>query len=92
MVRRRQVEAGLARIHPHMFRHTFSHTYLKLGGSEGDLVRITGWKDCQMLDRYGGSVAAERARDWHDQLSPRMRLWPRCRLRAALTVRERPRG
>lgn len=74
MVRRRQVEAGLARIHPHMFRHTFSHTYLKLGGSEGDLVRITGWKDRQMLDRYGASVASERAREAHDQFSPRKRL------------------
>jgi len=74
MVRRRQEEAGIARIHPHMFRHTFAHEYLRSGGAEGDLVRITGWKDRQMLDRYGASVAAERARDAHDRHSPRKRL------------------
>ncbi len=74
MVRRRQIEAGLPKIHPHMFRHTFAHNYLRAGGSEGDLVRITGWRDRQMLDRYGASVAAERARDAHDRYSPRKRL------------------
>jgi site-specific recombinase XerD len=74
MVRRRQEEAGLPKIHPHMFRHTFAHNYLKGGGSEGDLVRVTGWKDRQMLDRYGASVASERARDAHDRFSPRKRL------------------
>lgn len=71
MVGRRQQEAGLPKIHPHMFRHTFAHMYLRGGGSEGDLVRITGWRDRQMLDRYGSSVAAERARDAHDRFSPR---------------------
>lgn len=71
MVRRRQEEAGIPKIHPHMFRHTFAHNYLKAGGAEGDLTRITGWKDRQMLDRYGASVAAERARDAHDRFSPR---------------------
>lgn len=71
MVRRRQEDAGIARIHPHIFRHTFAHMYLKNGGAEGDLVRITGWKDRQMLDRYGASVAAERAREAHDTFSPR---------------------
>jgi site-specific recombinase XerD len=74
MVRRRQEQAGIRRIHPHVFRHTFAHNYLKGGGSEGDLVRITGWKDRQMLDRYGASVASERAREAHDQFSPRKRL------------------
>lgn len=74
MVRRRQEQGGLPRINPHMFRHTFAHEYLKGGGSEGDLVRITGWKDRQMLDRYGASVASERAREAHDRFSPRKRV------------------
>ncbi len=74
MIHRRQEEAGVARIHPHMFRHTFAHNYLKNGGSEGDLVRITGWKDRQMLDRYGASVASERAREAHDRFSPRKKI------------------
>lgn len=71
MVRRRQEEVGLSPIHPHMFRHTFMHTYLLNGGSEGDLVRIAGWNSRQMLDRYGKSVASERAREAHDRFSPR---------------------
>ena len=71
MVRRRQEEAGMPHIHPHMFRHTFMHQYLLNGGSEGDLVRIAGWNSRQMLDRYGKSAASERAREAHDKFSPR---------------------
>ncbi len=74
MVRRRQKEAGIPKIHPHMFRHTFAHNCLTGGGAEGDLVRITGWKDRQMLDRYGARVASERAREAHDRFPPRRAL------------------
>jgi site-specific recombinase XerD len=71
MVHRRQEQAGVAEIHPHLFRHTFMHSYLLNGGAEGDLVRIAGWNSRQMLDRYGKSVASERAREAHDKFSPR---------------------
>jgi site-specific recombinase XerC len=71
MVQRRCEEAGIPDIHPHQFRHTFAHQYLRAGGNEGDLMRGTGWKSRQMVDRYGASAASERAREAHDQFSPR---------------------
>jgi site-specific recombinase XerC len=71
MVQRRCEEAGIAAIHPHMFRHTFAHLYLKAGGNEGDLMKVTGWRSRQMVDRYGASAAAERAAEAHDRFSPR---------------------
>jgi site-specific recombinase XerD len=71
MVRRRCTEAGIKPIHPHVFRHTFAHMYLKSGGNEGDLMQVTGWKDRQMVDRYGASAASERALDAHERFSPR---------------------
>ena len=36
-------------------------TSLSNGGSEGDLMRLTGWKSRAMLDRYGADMAQQRA-------------------------------
>jgi hypothetical protein len=33
----------------------------KSGGSEGDLMRLNGWKSRQMVDRYADDVANQRA-------------------------------
>jgi site-specific recombinase XerD len=74
MVKRRCRQAGLNPIHPHQFRHTFAHTFLAEGGNERDLMSLAGWESPQMLQRYGSSLAAERARDAHRRLSPRDRL------------------
>lgn len=74
MLRRRSVQAGIEAVHPHQFRHTFSHNWLAAGGGEQDLMMLTGWKSREMLARYGASTAAERARDAHKQLSPVERL------------------
>ena len=71
MVQRRCEDADIAPIHPHMFRHTFAHLYLKAGGNEGDLMRVTGWRSRQMVDRYGASAATARAAEAHDRFSPR---------------------
>jgi site-specific recombinase XerC len=73
MVQRRCEQAGIPAIHPHMFRHTFAHLYLSNGGNEGDLMKVTGWRSRQMVDRYGASAAGARARDRHDEFSPRNR-------------------
>jgi site-specific recombinase XerC len=71
MIVRRCDEAGIARTHPHAFRHTFAHEYLRAGGNEGDLMKVTGWRSRQMVDRYGASAAASRASEAHDKYSPR---------------------
>jgi integrase len=70
VVRRRGRQIGIEGLHPHQFRHTFSHLWLAGGGEGSDLMKINGWSSRSMLDRYGSSVATERAQKAHRRLAP----------------------
>jgi site-specific recombinase XerD len=53
MIEDRAACAGLPHIHPHQFRHTFTHSLLANGGQETDLMRLAGWKRVAKL--YSGA-------------------------------------
>jgi site-specific recombinase XerD len=67
MVQRRGADCGVF-VHPHKFRHHFSHTWLDKGGNEGDLMELNGWSSPQMLQRYGASARNVRARRTYDRI------------------------
>lgn len=67
MMERYGEELGI-HIHPHMFRHTFSHNWLDAGGTEGDLMQLNGWDSPQMLRHYGASARGARARRAYDRI------------------------
>jgi site-specific recombinase XerD len=68
MLTRRCEQAGIAHINWHAFRHRFAHTWLSKGGQEGDLARLGGWSDPNVMRRYGSALATERALAAYDEL------------------------
>ena len=70
MLRRRAEQAGLGKVHPHMFRHTAAHYAASHGMGDDSLMRLMGWTSREMLNRYGASAGEERARGAHRSLAP----------------------
>jgi integrase len=63
MVKRRAEQAGYEpSVYPHMFRHTLAHDWQFRGRRGGrGLMRLMGWQDRAMLDRYGADLQVQRA-------------------------------
>ncbi len=53
--------AGIERFHLHLLRHTAATRWLRAGGSESALMAVAGWSTRDMIDRYTGASASERA-------------------------------
>lgn len=68
IVVRRGERVGI-NLHPHLFRHDFTHRWLDAGGAEGDLMELNGWRSPQMLRRYGRSARSARARRAYDRVN-----------------------
>lgn len=60
MIRKRSRALG-HHVNPHRFRHTKADNFLANGGSEGDLMRLMGWRSDEMPKRYGAVRAGQRA-------------------------------
>lgn len=69
VLKKRAKKAGLGNVYPHLLRHTFAHEWRLAGGDDDGLMQIAGWRSREMLNRYGRSAAAERARAAQRRLS-----------------------
>jgi integrase len=70
MLRTRAEQAGVGHVHPHQLRHTWAHSYLQAGGNEGDLQRLGGWENADIMRRYGAARAVDRALAAYDNVNP----------------------
>ena len=61
ILRKRGEQAGVPGLRPHQLRHSWCH-YKKAGGmQDSDLMLLGGWSSPVQLQRYGASLAVERA-------------------------------
>jgi integrase/recombinase XerD len=69
LLRRIGDRAGVKKVHPHRFRHTFATEYLRNGGKMLALQDLLGHSDLEMIRRYAKFVEADIALD-HASASP----------------------
>lgn len=62
LVRRMGKRAGVAKAHPHRFRHTFAITYLRNGGDIFTLQHVLGHSTLDMVRQYARIVDADAER------------------------------
>ena len=67
-------ECGIAKVHPHRFRHTFATWAIEQQAREIDVQRLLGHSTSAMLRRYTASYDAEKAAQAHASFSPGDRL------------------
>lgn len=60
-LKERAEAAGIGGFHLHVLRHTAATRWLRAGGSESGLMAVAGWSTREMIDRYTGASASERA-------------------------------
>jgi site-specific recombinase XerD len=68
MVERRGRMAGVGHVTPHQLRHAFAHDLKAKGASDEDLMALGGWRNRNMVARYGKAARWERASDTYDRL------------------------
>jgi len=69
VVKNRGKQAGL-KVFTHELRHTFAHMAKAAGASDEDVMTLGGWRDHDMMRRYGASQATARAKEAHRSFSP----------------------
>ncbi len=72
MVKRLGKRAGMPKLHPHQFRHTFAVEWIRQGGSERLLMVQGGWR--KIPDTYMRTLSERDAAAMHAELSPGDRL------------------
>lgn len=60
--------SGREVVSPHMFRHRFADRWKRDGGSEEALMALGGWRNRNMMERYGRANREQRAQDEYRRL------------------------
>lgn len=62
--------SGVARLHPHLFRHTFAQVALEKGVGRAELQEMLGHHTDEMTRRYSGSKRQQTAAKLMPKYSP----------------------
>ena len=74
LLRRIGERAGVTKVHPHRFRHTFATWAIESGAREIDVQLLLGHSDLTMTQHYARTYTSEQAVRAHGELSPVQRL------------------